>query len=249
MGGLRLIVFDFDQTLSVFHVFKSLAGWGERLTAKGAKDGLNIPKPFATSEEGQVRRIEELNQTQFREAGGFAMAAFGGNARVAEVRSHLHALQNQNIELMICTKGLVGAVKKCLVDLDLLSFFAEVYGNVSDNYGKLPYDQSLDTMEPVPGLRQLLGSSDCSNWHSKDKLINRLRAQKSLAKDEVVLVEDDPEEIYKAIDACLTVFVKEARGMTSAHFAELQRLHTGESEAVAKRKSKFKMPKLPCVIM
>ncbi|CAK0871134.1 unnamed protein product, partial [Prorocentrum cordatum] len=56
-GAVRLIVFDFDQTLSVVHVFKSLAGWGD----KQAEKTMQVPRPFASTERGQVRRIREID--------------------------------------------------------------------------------------------------------------------------------------------------------------------------------------------
>eukprot|EP00928_Gymnodinium_smaydae_P032457 TRINITY_DN23500_c0_g1_i1.p2 TRINITY_DN23500_c0_g1~~TRINITY_DN23500_c0_g1_i1.p2 ORF type:complete len:251 (+),score=59.43 TRINITY_DN23500_c0_g1_i1:128-880(+) len=223
--GVRLIVFDFDQTLSVHHVFKTLAGWEK---SKASADGLRVPQPHAISEEGQVNRIAELNGSEFREAGGFATAAFGGAQRVEEVRRHLAALQAHRVEMMICTKGLVGAVRKCLGDLDLLSYFGQVYGNVGDNYGATAYDRQVDGSSS-PELRQLLGTESQGNWRSKAKLISRLMADRNLSKDEAVLVEDDPQEVMKAKNVCRTLLVKQARGMTAEHFQALEAMIAGDA--------------------
>jgi hypothetical protein len=166
--AVRLIVFDFDQTLSVIHVFKTLAGWSKDVH-------LQVPKPHATTERGQVLRISELSRIEpyKRQVGGFATVALGGEARVELLREMLERLQAREVNLVICTKGLAGAVRKCLADVDLLSFFSEVYGNVGNNYGETPYDQELARIKPssleqqfmspasaAPGNQRISSSSD-----------------------------------------------------------------------------------------
>lgn len=208
-GALRLVVFDFDQTLSCFHVFKALAGW-----VGGKKCAFEVPAPHATSEEGQLCRIDELNRKEFQKDGGFATAAFGGASRVDEVRAMLNALRDYEVELIICTKGLVGAVKKCLVDLGLLELFTEVYGNVGSNYGLQAYDRKA----ALPaGLAPLLGRPDQANWGTKDRLISLLMAERGLQFEQCALVEDDPDEIQRAQGVCRTLFVQQANGMTAEH--------------------------------
>jgi len=222
-GGVRLIVFDFDQTLSCVHVFKSLAGWGESKMAQ--KGILKVPRPFACTERGQVRRIDELNRTEPFHKDGFARVAFGGERRLEELRSCLTALAGRGLELMICTKGLVGAVKKCLTDLRLLDFFSEVYGNVGgDAYGETAYDRAAASSEIGAVERTLLGSQSQGGWRTKAELIARLLAQRRLRPQQGVLVEDDPEEIRKATGACKTYWVREAEGLTTADLAALLRL-------------------------
>mmetsp|Transcript_145712 Transcript_145712/g.256962 ORF Transcript_145712/g.256962 Transcript_145712/m.256962 type:complete len:392 (-) Transcript_145712:69-1244(-) len=214
--GVRLVVFDFDQTLSVIHVFKALAGWNK-------DSATHVPKPFATTERGQVRRIAELNQSEpFSKRGGFAKAMFGGEARVDQVRQLLRALVARDIQLVICTKGLVGAVRKCLHDLDLLHYFCQVYGNVGDNYGETTYDKELSRARPSSSERQFLGSPDVSSWRSKDKLIAQLMLHAGLHRDQVVLVEDDPEEIRRANSVCRTIWVREASGINIRHCSALR---------------------------
>lgn len=226
-GGVRLFVFDFDQTLSVVHVFKTLAGWADGDNAnKGGSKNFRVPAPFATSEEGQVTRIEELSDAEFHEVGGFAQAAFGGELRVAKVRELLRGLKEEGgAELVICTKGLVGAVNKCLHDLDLLRYFGEVYGNVGDNYGMTPYDKRVSEAGILSAAgRQFLGNPEQAGWGTKDKLVKRLMKSRGLGHDQCVLVEDDPEEIRRAEPVCRTLLVKEAAGVTEEHLRELLRL-------------------------
>lgn len=211
-GPLRLVVFDFDQTLTTFHVFKALAGWSSGL----------VPAPHATTEEGQLCRIEELNRNEFSKSGGFARAAFGGASRVEEVRSMLNSLRTEGAELIVCTKGLVGAVKKCLQDLELLQYFSEVYGRVGSEYGALDYDrQRAAGSHAEHGA--LLGRVDQASWGTKDKLISALMRERNLQFEECALVEDDPDEIQRARPFCRTLFVEAARGLTPQHNATLLR--------------------------
>ncbi|CAK0816096.1 unnamed protein product, partial [Prorocentrum cordatum] len=132
-----------------------------------------VPAPHASSEEGQLCRIDELNRNEFQKAGGFACAAFGGASRVDEVGKMLRTLREREAELIICTKGLVGPVKKCLLDLDLLQHFSEVYGNIGSNYGLLAYDREASTAQ-TPALAELLGRPDQASWGTKDRLISLL---------------------------------------------------------------------------
>lgn len=220
--GVRLIVFDFDQTLSVVHVFKTLAGW--------SKDAhFQVPRPHATTERGQVRRISEISllEPYKSERGGFATVAFGGEARIDQLRDMLERLQARDVNLVICTKGLVGAVRKCLSDIGLLSFFSEVYGNVGNNYGETTYDQDLARSRPTTRERQFLSAPDRGAWKSKDKLVFQLASRAGLSRDQAVLVEDDAEEIRRANGICRTMWVKEAAGMTSRHINGLLQLVEG----------------------
>eukprot|EP00931_Biecheleriopsis_adriatica_P052019 TRINITY_DN30216_c0_g1_i1.p1 TRINITY_DN30216_c0_g1~~TRINITY_DN30216_c0_g1_i1.p1 ORF type:complete len:370 (-),score=69.41 TRINITY_DN30216_c0_g1_i1:76-1185(-) len=222
-GGVKLVVFDFDQTLSCIHVFKTLAGWSEG-------DGpVQVPRPAACTERGQVRRIQELDQSgQFKD--GFAVAAFGGPARVQQVRNTLICLKEQGAELVICTKGLIGTVRQCLLDLDMLSFFSEVYGNFGgDTYGQTAYDKQVAKLAPTEQEVQLLGTPQQASWGTKPELIARLMRERRLRREQAVIVEDDPEEIRRATPVCRTVWVKEAQGMTLKELEALQRMTVPEA--------------------
>jgi len=219
---LRLLVFDFDQTLSVMHVFKALAGF----------DGATIPPPYAKTELGQILRIQELDQQEpFSACGGFALTAFGGEERVAELRKMLVDFKERGLELIICTKGLIGTVQKCLEDVDLRSYFSAVYGNIGDLYGETDYDAAA---VPTMGAMQLVGNKESTGWPSKDTLIRKLMAVRGF-KDtsEACLIEDDPEEIDRARGVCRTLFVTPPRGMHSTHFAELQCMVCSDNEATS----------------
>eukprot|EP00929_Paragymnodinium_shiwhaense_P091042 TRINITY_DN51095_c0_g1_i1.p1 TRINITY_DN51095_c0_g1~~TRINITY_DN51095_c0_g1_i1.p1 ORF type:complete len:240 (-),score=54.98 TRINITY_DN51095_c0_g1_i1:393-1112(-) len=215
---LKLIVFDFDQTLSKYHVFKTLCG--------KSRYGFQVRGPFAASEAGQMRKIEELDMSDFAGPGGFAQAAFGGSTRVEEMRGHLTSLRAHGCEMLICTKGLVGTVRKLLLDLQLLDFFCEVYGNIADDYGMLPFDRE----GKEPECAALLGHQGQARWGSKVNLIERLMKERGLRKSECVLIEDDPNEIDSAEDTCRTLFVQNASGMGAEHWAELQSMLEGKAQ-------------------
>lgn len=219
--SLRLVVFDFDQTLSAIHVFKTLAGW------PGTHDReFSVPAPFACTEEGQIRRIIELNGAEFQRTGGFAQMAFGGKERVETIRTFLQKLHEQGTELIICTKGLIGVVKKCLHDLDLLHYFNEVYGNRGNTYDMTAYDKHVaeEKSSANAEFRHFLGRMDQTGWGTKDQLISRLMKRGGLLFEQCAFVEDDPEEIRRAKDVCMTLFLKEARGMTPEDCASLLRM-------------------------
>ncbi|CAJ1359985.1 unnamed protein product, partial [Effrenium voratum] len=116
---VKLLLFDFDLTLAAVHVFHNLTG--------GADQGI-CGAPFAATERGQLRRLFELGPD-------FSSEALGGKERVEMLMTSLQKLKDQDIEIMICTKGLVGTCRKILQDCGLLVFFSHVFGNLGDCYG------------------------------------------------------------------------------------------------------------------
>lgn len=236
-GDLRLVVFDFDQTLSQHHVFKALAGWDVCEEAESDDPAL-VPAPWATSEEGQLCRIEELNRDTHHAAGGFACVAFGGKERVEEIRRLLQSLRELDVELIICTKGLVGAARKCLFDLDLLQYFSEVYGNFGDGYGLMDYDQEVCSSGRLGEEgRKLLGNESLAEHDTKVNLIRIMKREKGLRWKQCILVEDDPIEVASAKCVCRTLLVQEARGITGEHRSVLLHLastHSRETGMLAR---------------
>eukprot|EP00439_Symbiodinium_sp_Y106_P065632 s1165_g10.t1 len=192
---VRFFMFDFDQTLTVFHVFKSLSGWKQEGVCA------SIPKPHAMSELGQVARIDELSSGEFATQGGFPCAAFGGNSRVEEVRRMLQSLQKEDAEMVICTKGFVGPVQFCLHVLGLRSYFTQVYGHIGVTYGTSPFDKQV-IADPPALAPQFLGEAWQAEWRSKDQLMVKLLQQKGLKSSQGILVEDDPEEVRRANRVC-----------------------------------------------
>ncbi|CAE7179339.1 tsuA, partial [Symbiodinium microadriaticum] len=87
----------------------------------------------------QVRRLIDLGP-------GFSFQALGGEPRVRLLSETLRRLKEYEIDLIICTKGLVGTCRKILQDCGLLPFFRTVYGNIGDCYG---CSQEFDVMSSV----------------------------------------------------------------------------------------------------
>ena len=67
-----IVFFDFDFTLTVVHVFKSLAGWVDAQVCMLAMRGMVVSEPHALTERGQLRRLSELGPAWIEQAfGGF----------------------------------------------------------------------------------------------------------------------------------------------------------------------------------
>jgi len=219
---LRLIVFDFDQTISVFHVFKTLAGWG---------GGINIEIPAASTELGQLRLVAELDtHPAFEAQGGFALAMLGGQERVDKLQACFEELRSRGVELLVCTKGLVGPCRRCLTNTGLIDYFEMVYGLTGEDYGFGPHDERLRGSGPPDSEEsKLLGTSASAGWNTKAELIMRLRKSggildklpKDLQQEEAMLVEDDIREIQSARGISRTLFVTDASGMTEPDLGEL----------------------------
>lgn len=218
-GNVRLVVFDFDQTLSAVHCFGSLAGTvGIRLNI--------VPPPYAQSEAGQMSRVKALIDSRSSYPTcpefGFLGAAFGGDRRILELRELLEQLEARGVEMVICTKGLVGTAKLILRELTMLRYFREVYGNIGTYYGETQYDEDL-AKEPVPSdIAELLGRENQAQWPNKDALIRQLMAQRMLKRGEVLFVDDDEEEIQKAQATCQTLWVDGGKGIGSKEFEWLR---------------------------
>lgn len=208
--GKNHVFFDFDQTISVVHVYKQLAGWEP-----------GVPHPTAISERGQIRRLEELNTdgqwtydvtkgtiVSDPEGGSWTSAALGGLGRVQDLRALLSELRGAGVKMTIITKGYVGAVRFLLSQEGLLDFFINVFGLVANAYGEYEYDKDCQS-SPYEGTHENQLTT------SKAELITKLMAQDQLSLDEAILVEDDLAEIQSVSGICRKVYVQARKGMTS----------------------------------
>lgn len=214
---VRLIVFDFDQTLSVIHVFKTLAGW------PGGEDMLCSVGP-ASTELGQLRLVDAIGPTRTGDAADFPTSSFGGSERIQRLREVLSSIRDRQTRMCICTKGLVGPVQKILKSMGLREFFEEVYGLTDDQYGVLPYDEEQKQRATSAEEAQLLAKPEQADWGLKRELIDTLMEQSNLKFHQVLFVEDDENEIHEAFDACRTLLVAERTGMKEEHLRELLKL-------------------------
>jgi len=201
---LRLAVFDFDQTLTTVHLYNALAG---------DESSWRLPSPYAKTEGGQLVRMSELEALpEFQQRGGLALAAFGGSERVAQLQSFLRQLAAAGVECLICSRGLVGPVRKCLDQLGMLHFFTKVYANIGSAYGSTQYDRQLPPGAPGADQRYM-GSPELADWPSKQMLIARCLRERGLQGLEAVFVDDHPSEVESVRGVCATVQVQPPRGM------------------------------------
>lgn len=211
-----LIMFDFDQTITVFHVFKTLAGW---------QDAPGMAGRGASTELGQLRLIAELDREEaYASQGGFSKAALGGGDRLERLRWCFLELRKLGCTLVIATKGLVGPTRRVLRDTRLLEFFDEVYGRTDEAYEECctDYDHTVGSAPPpTQEEMQLLSKTVNVDWDTKVSLLARLQAREHAGPDETFLVEDDEQEIHNCSSIAKTLFVSEARGMPDDHLVKL----------------------------
>jgi len=225
--AVRLVVFDFDQTLSTIHVFKVLAGW-EKLEHDP------LPKTVAATQRGQIHRINALNQAQPYDSYGpvgFVTKAFGGDERVEQLRAHLKVLRSSGAHAVVCTRGLTGAVKKCLNDVDLLQYLDDVYGNSDECYasGKTAFDKYVHGAPPTPEDEQMCVFND--GYSSKNEVIERVVEKLGISNSEAILVDDDPSEIGRAKTLYRTLLVENRCGITRNHMDILEEYVRGSQPA------------------
>lgn len=204
---LRLAVFDFDLTLSTIHLFHCLAGTAP--VALGCA-------PYAKGERGQLARVIELEASgHAKQQGGFAHAVFGGPERVSQLRILLAELHAGGVECIICTRGLLGPVRKCLEVAGLLVYFSAVWGNIGDINGKTDYDQSVHLSQLGADAR-FLGTAEMSLegfGRSKQKVVARCLQERGLAPSDAVFIDDTPQEIKQVSGTCATLLVEPPSGM------------------------------------
>eukprot|EP00405_Crypthecodinium_cohnii_P053784 CAMPEP_0206602202 /NCGR_PEP_ID=MMETSP0325_2-20121206/47218_1 /ASSEMBLY_ACC=CAM_ASM_000347 /TAXON_ID=2866 /ORGANISM="Crypthecodinium cohnii, Strain Seligo" /LENGTH=553 /DNA_ID=CAMNT_0054114587 /DNA_START=139 /DNA_END=1797 /DNA_ORIENTATION=+ len=221
---LKLAVFDFDQTLSSCHLFHTLAG---------GDGGIEVGPPFARTEAGQIAKLVELeSDPQWEEQGGFNAAAFGGAQRVSELKMLLQELRASNVECVVCSRGLVGPIRRTLDKVGLLQCFTHIFANPSG-----PNTTEYDVAKTEEGIGEdatYLAGEGYSRWGQvKGKLIAKLMKEKSVVHDEVVFVDDTLQEIQGAQGLCWLINVQpptgSARpvGMREREYTLLRRLLSG----------------------
>lgn len=208
---LRLCVFDFDCTLSTLHVFHALS----------SGDGL-VPPPHARSEQGQLARIGELDESpEFSQYGGFASVVFGGPERVAELQAFFQELRAAGVESIVLSRGLVGPIRKCLEQVGLLRYFTDVYANIGISYGETDYDKALPPMRAARDAHYL-GAAGNAGWGSKGKMVMRCLQERGLSAEEAIFVDDTASEIANVRGACYVLHVQPARGMGAQDLAQIR---------------------------
>ena len=200
-----IVFFDFDLTLTVVHVFKSLAGWVDAQVCMLAMRGIVVSEPHALTERGQLRRLAELGPAWIEQA-------FGGFSRVAAIRRLLDGLLSSGCRIILVTRGYVGVARKCLAEVGfltagscsgfscvlkrdaggLLDCFEALYGNIGVAYGaRTAYDQETEASgsgasEEVDRLWSLLGRWREGEWDSKTEIVHRYKHMHNLSGEQVL---------------------------------------------------------------
>jgi len=214
----QLIIFDFDQTLSTIHVFKFLAGW--MIGPSSPPDAMSFA---TTSELGQLTRVVELDK-EYPE--GFGVYAMGGPERIKKLDELLTDLHKLQVELIVCSKGLIAPIRKILHDTNLLRHFTSIYAHSGDDYGPstLEYDRKVKN-EPrllKEQAEEFMVDGAYAHLGGKEYLMKQLLKERRLPKEAGILVEDDKLEIEKCTKFSRTFFVDPPNGMSSAHMAQLR---------------------------
>jgi len=226
-NAVRLVVFDFDLTLTTKHVFNTLAGRDKSVNDLYANF---MSEPYAVTELGQLRRVLDMpDRGEYESVGGFAKEVFGGAKRLEEIRSLMQDLTSRGVKLVICTRGMPAVVRKLLHDTGLSVYFSRVYGSEGQAYGAgTKYDRLCAQEPPDEEISALLGSHPGWKPAEKSNLCSQLMREWGLGFQHVVLVEDDPDEIYDAYSVCRTLRVKARAGMQAKHFQALKAMADGE---------------------
>lgn len=211
----KLVIFDFDCTLTVSDVFASLSGVEPTATP--------VPAPHARTECGQLSRLLELDSE--KGPGHFAKGVFGGVGRVITLTCFLIQLRKANIEAIICSRCLHGPMRRCLQQVGLLEFFKMVFGATGDAYsqvqGALDYDCSL----PSDSCCKLaLGTEDVNFPLSKSKadFVNECIQTRGLRSSEVVFVDDDASVIDELQGICWAIHVQQGKGIGEVELSILR---------------------------
>lgn len=207
----KVIVFDFDQTLTCNHVFKLLAGW--------TSDPNCPPDLGATTEIGQLKRIQELEAID----PNVITSWFGGSERVEGLRNFFGELRQNSCELYVCSKGLIGPVRAALERVQLLEEFTDVHA-VVDTYGISPFDQRVLDSGWTPseeGWDKHMNRTENAEW-ARSKRGKAWLCINLAGPRPAMLVEDDPEEITKAETKGLaTCYVEDRRGVGHTEMDEM----------------------------
>eukprot|EP00929_Paragymnodinium_shiwhaense_P021670 TRINITY_DN14073_c0_g1_i1.p1 TRINITY_DN14073_c0_g1~~TRINITY_DN14073_c0_g1_i1.p1 ORF type:complete len:312 (+),score=48.67 TRINITY_DN14073_c0_g1_i1:192-1127(+) len=214
---LKLAVFDFDLTLTCHHMFYTLSG--------SPNSTMPIPPPHPRTERGQLARILQLEQTpQIRQWGGFGHAVFGGRERVIELQKLLQEMTDCGVELMICSKSLVGPLQYCLDQVGLLRFFTRVYGNVGDIYQAVDDDTPELLRSLPPQYERYLGTPAMGQWGSKAKLMRVSIQERRIAPEEALFLDDMPAEVKSCEGVCGTILIDPPRGLTAKELSVMRKL-------------------------
>jgi phosphoglycolate phosphatase-like HAD superfamily hydrolase len=219
-NDVKLVVFDFDCTLTSFHVFASLAG-----LVGGIAKKLEVPPPHARTENGQIERLLQLDADPSWGLGVFAFMSFGGSNRVAQIRRLLETLRDRCVECIILSRGMAQPIRNILQQVGLLCFFTQICGSEGCSMGCTAYDHSVQSKSALSGKTGKPGDNGAIvphaveqkvRWFAKTSKASELQGfmeERSLTYGEIVYLDDDLEETESARHVCQSIHVTSGHGI------------------------------------
>jgi len=196
-------VFDFDQTISIVHMFHILFGQG------------------CPSEPLQVAAIQDPSKVSTTDDPvAFCEALLGGSARVERLRHVLETLHKSNVELMICTFGHCDAVRELFVTLKMDHLFTRIFGN-----GVF----KKNTDKNVNGEREFCKKYPLPPT-SKMGVMAALRQELELSYDQTLFIDDDKNNILMCQGVCRTMYIPKREGLTEEMLQALEDLACAGTE-------------------
>lgn len=144
----------------------------------------------AVTQLGQMRLMQQLGcHSPFREEGGFAWMALGGQKKVQHFKQFLHRLQCHGTTIVLSGRGHPGVIRACLEETGLSECFSDVLV-AADSALQQPSAFDLEQGSAIAAEASLQGAHNLT----KAEMLAQLRAGHSLHEDEVLLVEYDTEQ-------------------------------------------------------
>jgi len=191
-----MCVYDFDQTITVTHVYNTIMERKSTHTKNSNSDGGGDDDADDSEVYIKMKGSEYLEKhIKDEEITGW----FGDADRLNLLKKHFEKMRELNVECRILSLNEVKTVQRCLQATELSSYFSTICGN--------------DT----PVFRSL--------HRKKNELLKKwIRANPNLTYDDVVFIDDDAKHI-KAVnheETCLTVRINEKKGMSKVHCRSIQ---------------------------
>jgi phosphoglycolate phosphatase-like HAD superfamily hydrolase len=214
---LKLVIFDFDCTLTICHIYASLAGNSHCPNAM-----ITLPPPHMRTECGQMLRLLGLDADLG--SGAFALRAFGGIERLKEIHHMLQTLRDAKVECIILSRSMVGPIQKCLDQLSLLEFFSCIYGSTGSTLGTTDFDHALSPSSIPQEEHHYLGTPEMETGVAKADRIAQILKARGLGFVQAVFLDDDIAEVNSAKDVCRTIHISGGLGLREAEVSTLQEM-------------------------
>jgi len=191
-----MCVYDFDQTITVTHVYNTIMDLKSTHTKNNNLDG------GGDDDADDSEIFIKMNVSDYLKdhiTDDEIVGWFGDEERLQRLKKHLDKMRELNVECRILSLNEIKTVQRCLKAAGLRGYFATICGNDD------PVFQSL--------------------YRKKNELLKKwIRANPNLTYDDVVFADDDAKHI-KAVnhdETCLTVRINEKAGMNKLHYRSIQ---------------------------